>query len=249
MSLQAGNDTNGIMATPTESSIDITMTTPETTITTTTSTPLPEQQQLQQQVDPRIVATRQKVVDIIDHQFDLEILLRHAEGASIAQELAKTERMLEDLRHAILSERQGAPFGNSTISRTLANSNLQQNLYTSQRQSSRRTTAYYGRDVRLPDALYAVRADGQFVRLGCPKCERYDFGSIQGLVNHMRLSHKQVFKNTEEGVRYCGIVVPSSEVPLDHPCRTKVVFSSLGVGEGQNGQQDFPKVKAVICKN
>lgn len=103
MSLQAGNDTNGIMATPAESSIDITMTTPETTITTTTSTPLPEQQQLQQQVDPRIVATRQKVVDIIDHQFDLEILLRHAEGASIAQELAKTERMLEDLRHAILS--------------------------------------------------------------------------------------------------------------------------------------------------
>ncbi|KAG0370127.1 YEATS domain-containing protein 2 [Mortierella sp. AD032] len=240
MSLQAGNDTNGIMATPAESSIDITMTTPETTITTT-STPLPEHQQLQQQVDPRIVATRQKVVDIIDHQFDLEILLRHAEGASIAQELAKTERMLEDLRHAILSERQGAPFGNSTISRTLANPNLQQNPYTSQRQSSRRTTAYYGRDVRLPDALYAVRADGQFVRLGCPKCERYDFGSIQGLVNHMRLSHKQVFKNTEEGVRYCGIVVPSSEVPLDHPCRTKVVFSSLGVGEGQNGQQDFPK--------
>ncbi|KAF9119707.1 YEATS domain-containing protein 2 [Mortierella sp. 14UC] len=240
MSLQAGNNTNGIMATPTESSIDITMTTPETT----TSTPLSEQQQpsqQQQQVDPRTAATRQKLVDIIDHQFDLEILLRHAEGATIAQELAKTERMLEDLRHAILSERQGAPFGNSTTSRTLGNPNLQQNPYASQRQSSRRTTAYYGRDLRLPDALYAVRADGQFVRLGCPKCDRYDFGSIQGLVNHMRLSHKQVFKNTEEGVRYCGIVVPSSEVPLDHPCRTKVVFSSLGVGEGQHGQQDFPK--------
>lgn len=25
----------------------------------------------------------------------------------------------------------------------------------------------------------------------------------------MRLSHKQVFKNTEEGVRFCGIVVVS----------------------------------------
>ncbi|KAF9902445.1 YEATS domain-containing protein 2 [Linnemannia zychae] len=238
MSLQAGNNTNGIMTTPTESSIDITMTTPETTA----STPLSEQQlPQQQQVDPRAAATRQKLVDIIDHQFDLEILLRHAESATIAQELAKAERMLEDLRHAILSERQGAPFGNSTISRTLGNPNIQHNQYTSQRQSSRRTTAYYGRDVRLPDALYAVRADGQFVRLGCPKCDRYDFGSIQGLVNHMRLSHKQVFKNTEEGVRFCGIVVPSSEVPLDHPCRTKVVFSSLGLGDGQHGQQDFPK--------
>lgn len=53
-------------------------------------------------------ATRQKVTDIINHQFDLEILLRHAEGAVIAKELAKAERMLEDLRHAILS-------GNSTF--------------------------------------------------------------------------------------------------------------------------------------
>lgn len=48
-------------------------------------------------------ATCQKVTDIINHQFDLEILLRHAEGAIIAKELAKAERMLEDLRHAILS--------------------------------------------------------------------------------------------------------------------------------------------------
>jgi hypothetical protein len=49
--------------------------------------------------------TRQKIVDIIDQQFDLEILLRHSEEALIAQELAKAERMLEDLRHAILSGR------------------------------------------------------------------------------------------------------------------------------------------------
>jgi hypothetical protein len=77
------------------------MTTPETA-----NTPLSEQHfhlQQHQQIDPRTAATRQKVVDIIDHQFDLEILLRHAEGASISQELAKAERMLEDLRHAILS--------------------------------------------------------------------------------------------------------------------------------------------------
>lgn len=104
--MQAGNDSSGIVvATPTESSsIDITMTTPETA-----TTPLSEQHyhQQQHQIDPRTAATRQKVVDIIDHQFDLEILLRHAEGASISQELAKAERMLEDLRHAILSGKMG----------------------------------------------------------------------------------------------------------------------------------------------
>ncbi|KAF9197589.1 YEATS domain-containing protein 2, partial [Haplosporangium sp. Z 27] len=188
-------------------------------------------------MDSNVDTTRQKIVEIIEHQFDLEILLRHAEGATIAQELSKAERMLEDLRHAILSERQGSPFGNSTVSRTLGNLDSQ-NPYSSSRQSSRRATAFYGKDTRQPEALYAVRADGQFVRLGCPKCDRYDFGSIQGLINHMRLSHKLVFKNTEEGVRYCGIVVPSSEVPPDHPCRTKIVFSSLGAGHGQH---DFPK--------
>ncbi|KAG0043773.1 YEATS domain-containing protein 2 [Gryganskiella cystojenkinii] len=181
--------------------------------------------------------TRQKIVDIIDQQFDLEILLRHSEGAIIAQELAKAERMLEDLRHAILS---GAPYGNSTASRALGAPPTPQNQYASSRQHSRRATAYYGRDTRAPEALFAVRADGQFVRLGCPRCERYDFGSNQGLLNHMRLSHKQVFKNTEEGVRFCGLVVPETDVPADHPCRTRIVFSSLTTGDA-GAQSDISK--------
>ncbi|KAF9962837.1 YEATS domain-containing protein 2 [Mortierella alpina] len=261
MSLQARNDSshNADSTIPEAEALDVTMGSPAntallglapptTTTTTTTTNPTPStttsaseatavaKETATAEQDARIAATRQKVVDIIDHQFDLEVLLRHAEGAAIAQELAKTERMLEDLRHAILSERQGAPYGNSTMSRSAGSQNAPQSQHYSSRQSSRRTTAYYGRDQRQPEALYAVRADGQFVR-----CDRYDFGSIQGLINHMRLSHKLVFKNTEEGVRYCGIVVPSSEVPLDHPCRTKIVFSSLSASDPGQGQFDFPK--------
>ncbi|KAG0334156.1 YEATS domain-containing protein 2 [Podila horticola] len=186
-------------------------------------------------------ATRQKVTDIINHQFDLEILLRHAEGAVIAKELAKAERMLEDLRHAILSERQGSPFGNSTASRSLG---VGHTVPTNPRfgtrpPGARRTVSSY----RMPDALYAVRADGQFVRMGCPKCDRYDFGSTQGLTNHMRLSHRMIFKNTEEGVRFCGVVVPSNEVPLDHPCRTKIVFSSVGALDGNQDDLQKPRIK------
>ncbi|KAF9419300.1 YEATS domain-containing protein 2 [Podila epigama] len=188
-------------------------------------------------------ATRQKVTDVINHQFDLEILLRHAEGAVIAKELAKAERMLEDLRHAILSERQGSPYGNSTVSRSLASS--QNNTYHSgsrfgtRPSNARRTVSSY----RMPEAIYAVRADGQFVRMGCPKCDRYDFGSTQGLTNHMRLSHRMVFKSTEEGVRFCGTVVPSSEVPLDHPCRTKLVFSSVGAIDANQDDTKKPSIK------
>ncbi|KAF9586573.1 YEATS domain-containing protein 2 [Lunasporangiospora selenospora] len=153
--------------------------------------------------------TRQKVIGIIDHQFDLEILLRHAERMTVEQELVKAERMLEDLRHAVLSEKQGAPYGSSRVSRTPGIPVSQQQFSQGTRQSARRAAANYSRESRMPEAIYAVRADGQFVRLGCPKCERYDFGSIQGLINHMRLSHKLVFRNTEEGVRYCGVVVPT----------------------------------------
>ncbi|KAG0252397.1 YEATS domain-containing protein 2 [Actinomortierella ambigua] len=149
--------------------------------------------------------TRQKIAAIIEEQFDLEILLRHAERASITQELVKAERMLEDLRHAILSERQGAPLGNSTFSRT-------QGVPTTgtRGRTGRRATANYTPNGRQPEAIYAVRADGQFVRLGCPRCDRYDFGSQQGLINHMRLSHKHFFKSTEDCVRYCGVVVQAS---------------------------------------
>ncbi|KAG9326193.1 hypothetical protein KVV02_001077 [Mortierella alpina] len=261
MSLQARNDSshNAASTIPDAQVLDVTMETPANTallalaLPTTTTNPSTSttagaseatavaNPTATAEEDARTAVTRQKVVDIIDHQFDLEVLLRHAEGAAIAQELAKTERMLEDLRHAILSERQGAPYGNSILSRGAGSQNAPQSQHYSSRQSSRRTTAYYGRDQRQPEALYAVRADGQFVRLGCPRCDRYDFGSIQGLINHMRLSHKLVFKNTEEGVRYCGIVVPSSEVPLDHPCRTKIVFSSLSASDSGQGQLDFPK--------
>ncbi|KAI8597012.1 hypothetical protein EDD21DRAFT_230088 [Dissophora ornata] len=248
MSFLPNNDADAIA---TEVTVDVTMTTPDTTASTTpaamdkasTTEIVPDVIPLAPTTttDAKAAATRQKIIEIIDHQFDLEILLRHAEGTAIAKELAKAESMLEDLRHAILSERQGSPYGDSTVTRGFSNIGSQQNPYYSSRQSSRRTTAYYGRDARQPEALYAVRADGQFVRLGCPRCDRYDFGSIQGLVNHMRLSHKLVFKNTEEGVRYCGIVVPSSEVSPDHPCRTKVVFSSLAASDMNLGQPDFPK--------
>ncbi|KAG0243425.1 YEATS domain-containing protein 2 [Mortierella sp. GBA43] len=247
MLLPANSDTNGVAS---EASVDVTMTTPDDTApptpaATTMAADVPHQpdgaprsfeSQPTVAEDARTEATRQKVVDVIDHQFDLEILLRHAESVVISKELAKAERMLEDLRHAILSERQGSAFGNSIASRAFGNLAHQQGQHHSSRQSSRRATAFYGRDVRQPEALYAVRADGEFVR-----CDRYDFGSIQGLINHMRLSHKLVFKNTEEGVRYCGIVVPSSEVPLDHPCRSKIVFSSLGSSDVRQLQSDFPK--------
>lgn len=123
MFLPANSDTNGVA---TEASVDVTMTTPDTTAPQTpaatsvaadvvalpdaTQPPLTRSQESHATAEEaKREATRQKVMEVIDQQFDLEILLRHAESATISQELAKAERMLEDLRHAILSGNTNDP--------------------------------------------------------------------------------------------------------------------------------------------
>lgn len=46
-------------------------------------------------------STRKKIIDIIDHQFDLEIYLKQREVATIKREIAKAESVLEDLKLAV----------------------------------------------------------------------------------------------------------------------------------------------------
>ncbi|RUS24917.1 yeats family-domain-containing protein [Jimgerdemannia flammicorona] len=48
--------------------------------------------------------TRRKIIAIIDHQFDLEIVMKHRELAAIQDEIAKAEDTLDDLRLAIVNE-------------------------------------------------------------------------------------------------------------------------------------------------
>ncbi|CEJ04375.1 hypothetical protein RMCBS344292_18338 [Rhizopus microsporus] len=50
---------------------------------------------------PRDEATREKIVTIINHQFDLEIYLKQKEIATIKQEITRAESILSDLKQAI----------------------------------------------------------------------------------------------------------------------------------------------------
>ncbi|KAG0168179.1 YEATS domain-containing protein 2 [Apophysomyces sp. BC1034] len=50
---------------------------------------------------PKDEQTRQKILDIIDHQFDLEVYLKYREIATIRQEITKAESALHDLELAI----------------------------------------------------------------------------------------------------------------------------------------------------
>ena len=51
------------------------------------------------------------------------------------------------------------------------------------------------------------RGDGQWVKLVCLDCQRENFGSTQGFINHCRIAHKREFKSHEEAAVNSGQVV------------------------------------------
>ncbi|KAI8137701.1 yeats family-domain-containing protein [Fennellomyces sp. T-0311] len=148
-------------------------------------------------------ATKKKILDIIDHQFDLEIYLKHREAATIRREIEKAEDTLRDLKLAI---------DNVASAATLASALYQSYLPNGPKAQQVRGQVLYGR-----------RSDGVFVRLSCPACKREDFANRQGFLNHCRLAHDLEFGPYEQTMLRCGTPVDESEVPLDDPARVRPV--------------------------
>ena len=51
----------------------------------------------------------------------------------------------------------------------------------------------------------------QVVKLACPDCQKTSFSSLQGLLNHCRLSHSREFGSHDECVQRCAVLVESEE--------------------------------------
>ena len=64
----------------------------------------------------------------------------------------------------------------------------------------------------------------QIAKLACPDCSRTDFSSLQGLLNHCRLSHKREFGSHDECVQCCAVLVEGAEN------QAQVVASGTEVG-------------------
>ncbi|KAI9048618.1 hypothetical protein LZ554_007450 [Drepanopeziza brunnea f. sp. 'monogermtubi'] len=58
-----------------------------------------------------------------------------------------------------------------------------------------------------PGPCVVKRGDGQWVKLICRDCQRLDFSSTQGFINHCRISHRNDYKSHEEAALDAG-----------HPC-------------------------------
>lgn len=56
------------------------------------------------------------------------------------------------------------------------------------------------------------RNDGVVVKLVCFGCQREDFSSTQGFINHVRISHSTELKSHEEAAIRCGQPIDDSEV-------------------------------------
>ncbi|KAK3196204.1 hypothetical protein K4F52_000584 [Lecanicillium sp. MT-2017a] len=72
------------------------------------------------------------------------------------------------------------------------------------------------------------RADGQTVKLVCLDCNRENFSSTQGFINHCRIAHKRDFKSHEEAAVQSGQPIQpadgsSSAAPVEKPSATASV--------------------------
>ncbi|KIP06229.1 hypothetical protein PHLGIDRAFT_468557 [Phlebiopsis gigantea 11061_1 CR5-6] len=86
-----------------------------------------------------------------------------------------------------------------------------------------------GRAARsLPRKLLFLRntttSPPQIAKLACPDCSRTDFSSLQGLLNHCRLSHKREFGSHDECVQCCAVLVEGAED------QTRVIANGTEVG-------------------
>ncbi|KFA66330.1 hypothetical protein S40285_01294 [Stachybotrys chlorohalonatus IBT 40285] len=74
------------------------------------------------------------------------------------------------------------------------------------------------------------RADGQTVKLVCLDCNRENFSSTQGFINHCRIAHKRDFKSHEEAAVHSGHPVDAPELPTatgeDRPASTPAPVSA-----------------------
>ncbi|SGZ48748.1 CIC11C00000005494 [Sungouiella intermedia] len=64
-----------------------------------------------------------------------------------------------------------------------------------------------GPAVRIPGCLYR-RTDGVVVKLTCPDCQRSNFSSAQGFLNHSRIAHSKEYTSQDAAALRCGNILP-----------------------------------------
>lgn len=70
-----------------------------------------------------------------------------------------------------------------------------------------RSTALKSQSKMAQNCCLYRKSDGSVVKLICPKCNRGNFGSVQGFINHCRISHSLEFNSHDAAAAACGVAV------------------------------------------
>jgi ADA HAT complex component 1 len=269
------------------SAANVPLLTPDVSFATTSPSAKPKQH-LETGDKPEVLegTKESQLQDVLEHQFNLEILLKHRELRLIEQELAKCQTALEQLRRCEVIPYPGSSGLSESLSsgtgpalkaqpgftqpqapspwgvtdgpytrhyaRWLLNDPTFDSLPFSQvvsasdsyvlqpeGRSTRNSGAGIGKTGRsrstrdsfgnlnsaLPNYPAQSRgkqgplvirrlADNLFVKLICNNCQRGDFSSVQGFLNHCRIAHKVDYKSHEAAALDCGKPLEEDETHL-----------------------------------
>ena len=76
--------------------------------------------------------------------------------------------------------------------------------------SSLRTYSSMSKPPSVIGCLYR-RTDGVIVKLTCPDCNRSNFSSAQGFLNHSRIAHSKEYTSQDGAALQCGEILPDAE--------------------------------------
>lgn len=272
---------------PQHSTADVPLLTPDVSFATAAPAAKPEQF-LETNDKPEVDGRTKKsqLQDVLEHQFNLEILLKHRELRLIEQELAKCQTALEQLRRCEVIPYPGASGLSESLSSGTGPALRAQSGFTQPQapapwgvtdgpytrhyakwllndptfdslpfnhvmpatdsfaiqpegRSTRNSGAGIGKTGRsrstrdsfgnlnsaLPNYPAQSRgkqgplvirrlADNLFVKLVCNNCQRCDFSSVQGFLNHCRIAHKVDYKSHEAAALDCGKPLEDDETHL-----------------------------------
>ncbi|KAF4977830.1 hypothetical protein FZEAL_5673 [Fusarium zealandicum] len=94
------------------------------------------------------------------------------------------------------------------------------------------------------------RADGQTVKLVCLDCNRENFSSTQGFINHCRIAHKRDFKSHEEAAVHSGHPIEAVEgggVVGEEKAPAAAVPSSVSTSVHPFARPDMTEQQAYVA--
>lgn len=99
------------------------------------------------------------------------------------------------------------------------------------------------------------RSDGVTVKLFChlekldgKRCDRDDFSSTQGFINHVRITHKKEFKSHDEAAFFCGVPVTADE-SVPSRIEDKAPTGTQSIGQGPGVVHPLARVDATTDQN